>query len=64
MRRALPHLVTICQPIEDIARAAVSILLDQIEGKAPRSSSDEAGAPRAQTVEFSGTLIQGRSINA
>lgn len=64
MRRALPHLATIRQPIEDIARAAVSILLDQIEGKAPRSSSDEAGAPRAQTVEFSGTLIQGRSINA
>ena len=64
MRRALPHLATICQPIEDIARAAVSILLDQIEGKAPRSLSDEAGAPRAQTVEFSGTLIPGRSINA
>ena len=64
MRRALPHLATIRQPIEDIARAAVSILLDQIEGKAPRSSSDEAGAPRAQTVEFSGTLIPGRSINA
>ena len=64
MRRALPHLATIRQPIEEIARAAVSILLDQIEGKAPRSSSDEAGAPHAQTVEFSGTLIQGRSINA
>ena len=64
MRRALPHLATIRQPIEDIARAAVSILLDQIEGNAPRSSSDEAGAPRAQTVEFSGMLIQGRSIKA
>ena len=64
MRRALPHLATIRQPIEDIARAAVSILLDQIEGEASRSSSDEAGAPHAQTVEFSGTLIPGRSINA
>ena len=63
MRRALPHLATIRQPIEDIARTAVSILLDQIEG-GERSSSDEAGAPRAQMVEFSGTLIQGRSINA
>jgi len=64
MRRALPPLATIRQPIENIAQAAVSILLDQIEGKASRSSSDEAGAPHAQTVEFSGTLIQGRSINA
>lgn len=64
MRRALPRLATIRQPIGDIARAAVSILLDQIEGKASRSSSDEAGASPAPTVEFSGTLIPGRSINA
>ncbi len=64
MRRALPHLATIRQPIEEIARAAASILLDQIEGKATRSSSDEAWAPHAQTVEFSGTLIPGRSISA
>lgn len=63
MRRALPHLATIRQPIEDIARAAVSILLDQIEGKSPRSSSDEAGAPPAPTVEFSGTLVPGRSLS-
>ena len=64
MHRALPRLATIRQPIGDIARAAVSILLDQIEGKASRSSSDEAGASPAPTVEFSGTLIPGRSINA
>ena len=64
MRRALPHLATIRQPIEGIARAAVSILLDQIEGEASRSSSDEAGAPHAQTVEFPGSLIPGRSISA
>ena len=55
---------TMRRALENIAQAAVSILLDQIEGKASRSSSDEAGAPHAQTVEFSGTLIQGRSINA
>ena len=63
MRRALPHLATIRQPIAAIAQEAVTILLDQIEGKAPRPSSDEAGAPHAQTVEFPGTLIPGRSIN-
>ena len=62
MRRALPHLATIRQPIAEIAQAAVSILLDQIEGKAPRSSSDEAGAAPAQTVEFPGMLIPGRSL--
>ena len=63
MRRALPHLATIRQPIAAIAQEAVTILLDQIEGKAPRPSSDEAGVPHAQTVEFPGTLIPGRSVD-
>ena len=62
MRRALPHLATIRQPIEHIARAAVDILLEQMEGAASRPI-DEAGAP-APTIEFPGTLIRGRSINA
>ena len=62
MRRALPHLATIRQPIEQIARAAVDILLEQMEGAA-RHPIDEAGAP-APTIEFPGTLIPGRSISA
>ena len=62
MRRALPHLATIRQPIEQIARAAVNILLEQMEGAA-RRPIDEAGAP-APTIEFPGTLIPGRSISA
>lgn len=63
MRRALPHLATIRQPIEQIARAAVDILLEQMEGAA-RRTVDEAGAPPAPTLEFPGTLIPGRSISA
>ena len=63
MRRALPHLATIRQPIEQIARAAVDILLEQMEGAA-RRAVDEAGAPPAPTLEFPGTLIPGRSISA
>ncbi|WP_048771892.1 LacI family DNA-binding transcriptional regulator [Cellulomonas flavigena] len=62
MRRALPHLATIRQPIEEIARAAVSILLGQIDGTLPRIPSDEAGAGVARTVEFAGTLLRGRSL--
>ena len=63
MRRALPHLATIRQPIEQIARAAVGILLEQMEGTNKRPV-DEAGACPAPTLEFPGTLIRGRSINA
>ena len=62
MRRALPHLATIRQPIEEIARAAVSILLGQIDGTLPRIPRDEAGAGVARTVEFAGTLLRGRSL--
>ena len=63
MRRALPHLATIRQPIAAIAQEAVSILLDQMEGAA-RHPINEAGAPPAPTLEFPGTLIRGRSISA
>ena len=62
MRRALPHLATIRQPIEQIARAAVDILLEQMEGAA-RRPINEAGAPPAPTLEFPGTLIRGRSLS-
>ena len=62
MRRALPHLATIRQPIEQIARTAVAILLGQIEGTEPRSPIDQDGAGRARTVEFPGTLLRGRSL--
>ena len=63
MRRALPHLATIRQPIEQIARAAVDILLEQMEGAA-RRPIDEAGESPAPTLEFPGTLIPGRSLSA
>ena len=62
MRRALPHLATIRQPIEQIARAAVDILLEQMEGAA-RRPINEAGAPPAPTLEFPGTLIRGQSLS-
>ena len=62
MRRALPHLATIRQPIEQIARAAVDILLGQMRGTLPRPI-DEAGDNPAPTLEFAGTLIQGRSLS-
>ena len=63
MRRALPHLATIRQPISQIAQAAVDILLEQMEGTLPRPI-DEAGESPAPTLEFPGTLIPGRSLSA
>ena len=62
MRRALPHLATIRQPIGRIARAAVDILLGQIESEASSRNVDEAGGARALTVEFPGTVLRGRSL--
>ncbi|WP_454899928.1 substrate-binding domain-containing protein, partial [Actinomyces sp.] len=62
MRRALPHLATIRQPIEQIARAAVDILLGQMRGTLPRPI-DEAGDNSSPTLEFAGTLVQGRSLS-
>ena len=62
MRRALPHLATIRQPIAQIARAAVDILLGQMRGTLPRPI-DEAGDNSAPTLEFAGTLVQGRSLS-
>ena len=62
MRRALPHLATIRQPIEQIARAAVDILLGQMRGALPRPI-DEAGDNSSPTLEFAGTLVQGRSLS-
>ena len=40
MRRALPALTTIQQPIARLARAAVNLLLDQIDSMASASSGD------------------------
>lgn len=63
MGRALPHLATIRQPIAQIARAAVDMLLEQMEGTSPRPI-DEAGAHGAPTLEFPGTLVRGRTLTA
>ena len=57
VRRALPGLTTIQQPIGAIARTAVDLLLEQItslhDGDLPE--------PARSVIELPGTLIQGRT---
>lgn len=60
LRRALPGLTTIRQPIEAMAREAVRLLLTRID--AIRSSPPEAGAEDpeiGETVEFPVELVEG-----
>ncbi|MCL3778197.1 MULTISPECIES: LacI family DNA-binding transcriptional regulator [unclassified Actinomyces] len=58
LRRALPGLTTVQQPIRAIARTAVELLLEQItalrdDGEVPR--------PARPVIELPGTLVQGRT---
>ena len=60
VRRALPGLTTIRQPIRAIARRAVQILLDQIEAD---ERGDAVCAPRqGGPIELPGELIEGTTV--
>ena len=50
MRRALPALTTIQQPIAKLARAAVNLLLDQIDSMASASSDDSDSKRRGRNL--------------
>ena len=50
MRRALPALTTIQQPIAKLARAAVNLLLDQIDSMASASSDDSDSKRRGRKL--------------
>lgn len=58
LRRALPGLTTIKQPIDRLAHKAVEILLEQI--RSPRGDEDGAGSSeRPMTYEFPVELVAG-----
>ena len=57
IRRALPGLTTVRQPIALICRSAVDLLLDRINGKADTSDDRH----RVKPLEFPVTLIEGRT---
>lgn len=58
LRRALPGLTTVQQPIRAIARTAVDLLLEKIA-----ALHDDRELPRSaeQVIELPGTLVQGRT---
>ncbi|QPL04446.1 MULTISPECIES: LacI family DNA-binding transcriptional regulator [Actinomyces] len=58
LRRALPGLTTVQQPIRAIARTAVDLLLEQITAL---RDDDERPRPAHQVIELPGTLLQGRT---
>ena len=58
VRRALPGLTTVRQPIAAIARAAVASLMDQIEAVA---AGEDPRAALERVVELPGELVVGRT---
>jgi len=58
VRRALPGLTTVRQPIAAIARAAVASLMDQIEATA---AGEDPRAALERVVELPGELVVGRT---
>lgn len=58
LRRALPGLTTVQQPIRAIARVAVDLLLGQIEAM---RDDGEVPHPARPVIELPGTLLQGRT---
>lgn len=61
IRRAMPWLTTVRQPIEQICLNAVDALLERIEQGAPQGDGPDGDAP-VPPMEFPVTLIEGATV--